>query len=51
MKMLKYKKKIMISVIAILVSGIAIISGYYGMGYNYAKRMKTTQRNKFVKFL
>ena len=49
--MLKYKKKIMISVIAILVSGIAIISGYYSMGYNYAKRMKTTQRNKFVKFL
>ena len=36
--MLKYKKKIMISVIAILVSGIAIISGYYGMGYNYAKK-------------
>ena len=34
----------MISVVAILVSGIAIISGYYGMGYNYAKRMKTTHR-------
>ena len=49
--MLKHKKKIIISVIAILVSGIAIVGGYYGMGYNYAKRMKTTQRNKFVKFL
>lgn len=49
--MLKHKKKIMISVIAILVSGIAIVGGYFGMGYNYAKRMKTTQRNKFVKFL
>ena len=42
--MLKHKKKIMISVIAILVSGIAIVGGYFGMGYNYAKRMKTTQR-------
>ncbi|EEM95496.1 hypothetical protein bthur0013_31060 [Bacillus thuringiensis IBL 200] len=38
MKMLKHKKKIIISVIAILVSGIAIVSGYYGMGYNYAKK-------------
>ncbi|EVT91563.1 hypothetical protein U369_16060 [Bacillus anthracis 52-G] len=38
MKMLKHKKKIMISVIAILVSGIAIVGGYYGMGYNYAKK-------------
>ncbi len=28
----------MISVIAILVSGIAIVGGYYGMGYNYAKK-------------
>ncbi len=36
--MLKHKKKIIISVIAILVSGIAIVSGYYGMGYNYAKK-------------
>lgn len=38
MKMLKYKKKIIISVIAILVIGIAIVGGYYGMGYNYAKK-------------
>ncbi|XLG19573.1 PepSY domain-containing protein [Bacillus cereus] len=38
MKMLKHKKKIMIIVIAILVSGIAIVGGYYGMGYNYAKK-------------
>lgn len=38
MKMLKHKKKIIISVIAILVSGIAIVGGYYGMGYNYAKK-------------
>ncbi|MGH0551947.1 PepSY domain-containing protein [Bacillus pretiosus] len=36
--MLKHKKKIIISVIAILVSGIAIVGGYYGMGYNYAKK-------------
>ncbi len=36
--MLKHKKKIMISVIAILVSGIAIISGYYGMGLQLCKK-------------
>lgn len=36
--MLKYKKKIMISVIVILVSGIVIVGGYYGMGYNYVKK-------------
>ncbi len=28
----------MISVIAILVSGIAIVGGYFGMGCNYAKK-------------
>ncbi len=49
--MLKHKKKIMISVIATLVIGIAIVGGYFGMGYNYAKRMTTTQKNKFVKLL
>lgn len=38
MKMLKHKKKIMISVIATLVIGIAIVGGYFGMGYNYAKK-------------
>ncbi|PGA90841.1 hypothetical protein COL93_27820 [Bacillus toyonensis] len=38
MKMLQHKKKIIISVISILVIGIAIIGGYYGMGYNYAKK-------------
>ncbi|WP_129111218.1 PepSY domain-containing protein [Bacillus toyonensis] len=36
--MLQHKKKIIISVISILVIGIAIIGGYYGMGYNYAKK-------------
>ncbi|KAB2442568.1 PepSY domain-containing protein [Bacillus luti] len=36
--MLKHKKKIMISVISILVIGIAIVGGYFGMGYNYAKK-------------
>lgn len=38
MKMLKHKKKIIISVISILVIGIAIVGGYFGMGYNYAKK-------------
>lgn len=38
MKMLKHKKKIMISVISILVIGIVIVGGYFGMGYNYAKK-------------
>ncbi|MCU4770487.1 hypothetical protein OCF65_23735 [Bacillus toyonensis] len=36
--MLKHKKKIMISVISILVIGIVIVGGYFGMGYNYAKK-------------
>ncbi|EEK80194.1 hypothetical protein COE58_09110 [Bacillus cereus] len=36
--MLKHKKKIIISVISILVIGIAIVGGYFGMGYNYAKK-------------
>ena len=36
--MLKHKKKIIISVISILLIGIAIVGGYYGMGYNYAKK-------------
>ncbi|MCU5323332.1 hypothetical protein OB976_09795 [Bacillus cereus] len=36
--MLKHKKKIMISVISILVIGIVIVGGYLGMGYNYAKK-------------
>lgn len=36
--MLKHKKKIIISVIAILVIGITIVGGYYGIGYNYAKK-------------
>ncbi|MGG0252854.1 PepSY domain-containing protein [Bacillus toyonensis] len=36
--MLKHKKKIMISVIATLVIGIAIVGGYFGKGYNYAKK-------------
>ncbi|WP_433772668.1 PepSY domain-containing protein [Bacillus wiedmannii] len=36
--MLKHKKKIIISVISILLIGTAIVGGYYGMGYNYAKK-------------
>ncbi|MEH6942210.1 PepSY domain-containing protein [Bacillus sp. JJ722] len=36
--MLKHKKKIIISVIGILIIGIAIVGGYYGLGYNYAKK-------------
>ncbi|QWU45795.1 PepSY domain-containing protein [Bacillus sp. NP247] len=36
--MLKHKKKIIISIISTLVIGIAIVGGYYGMGYNYAKK-------------
>ena len=36
--MLKHKKKIIISVISILLIGIAIVGGYYGLGYNYAKK-------------
>lgn len=36
--MLKHKKKIIISVFAILVIGITIVGGYYGIGYNYAKK-------------
>ncbi|MGH1287648.1 PepSY domain-containing protein [Bacillus toyonensis] len=36
--MLKHKKKIIISVISILVISIAIVGGYFGMGYNYAKK-------------
>lgn len=36
--MLKNKKKIIISIVAIIIVGIAAVGGYYGVGYNYAKK-------------
>lgn len=36
--LMKYKKKAIISVVALVVAGLAITGGYIGLGYNYAKK-------------
>lgn len=37
-KLIKYKKKIIITAVALVVAGLAIAGGYIGLGYNYAKK-------------
>ena len=37
-KLMKYKKKAIITVVALVVAGLAITGGYIGLGYNYAKK-------------
>ncbi len=37
-QLFKHKKKIIISIVTVFIIGIAIAGGYYGIGYNYAKK-------------